>query len=184
METVFNRMEEKMNKSVDALEHEFAGMRAGRASVSVLDKITVDYYGVPTQIQQMAAVSVSEGRILVIQPWDVSTIKPIEKAIQASDIGINPMNDGKVIRLTFPPLTEERRKLLTKDVKMMAEECKVSIRSSRRDAIEKIKAMKKNSEITEDDQADAEKKIQKTTDEFVKRIDDIAEKKEKEIMEI
>ena len=184
METVFNRMEEKMNKAVDALEHEFAGMRAGRASASVLDKVMVDYYGVPTQIQQMAAISVSEGRILVIQPWDVSTIKPIEKAIQASDIGINPMNDGKVIRLTFPPLTEERRKLLTKDVKMMAEECKVSIRSSRRDAIEKIKAMKKNSEITEDDQTDAEKKIQKTTDEFVKKIDEIAEKKEKEIMEI
>ncbi len=184
METVFKNMEDKMNKAISELEHEFAGMRAGRASVSVLDKIMVDYYGVPTQIQQMAAVSVSEGRILVIQPWDVSTIKPIEKAIQASDIGINPMNDGKVIRLTFPPLTEERRKMLSKEVRVMAEERKVAIRSARRDAIEKIKAMKKSSEITEDDQSDAEKKIQKTTDDFIKQIDDIASKKEKEIMEI
>ena len=173
-----------MEKTLGALDREYKAVRVGRANPSVLDKITVDYYGAPTPIQQMAAVSVSEGRILVIQPWDVSTINPISKAIQASDIGINPMNDGKVIRLTFPPLTEERRKALCKDVSKTAEESKVAIRSIRRDAIDKIKAMKKNSEITEDDQKDAETKIQKITDEFIKEIDAIADKKEKEIMEI
>lgn len=184
MNTVFDTMKTKMNKTLDALEREFGGMRAGRASASVLDKITVDYYGVPTAIQQMAAISVSEGRTLVIQPWDVSTINTISKAIQASDLGINPMNDGKVIRLTFPPLTEERRKMLCKDVGRVAEDSKVAIRSIRRDAIDKIKAMKKNSEITEDDQKNAETKIQKITDEFIKDIDGMASKKEKEIMEI
>ncbi len=184
MNTVFDAMKEKMNKTVNVLEKEFASMRAGRATPAVLDKVQVDYYGVPTPIQQMAAVSVSEGRILIIQPWDVSTINPISKAIQASDIGINPMNDGKVIRLTFPPLTEERRKMLCKDVSKTAEESKVAIRSIRRDAIDKIKAMKKNSEITEDDQKNAETKIQKITDDFIKEIDAIADKKEKEIMEI
>ena len=184
MNTVFDAMKEKMNKTIAVLEKDFAGMRAGRATPAVLDKIQVDYYGVPTPIQQMAAVSVSEGRVLVIQPWDVSTINPISKAIQASDIGITPMNDGKVIRLTFPPLTEERRKMLCKDVSKTAEESKVAIRSIRRDAIDKIKAMKKNSEITEDDQKNAETKIQKITDEFIKEIDGIADKKEKEIMEI
>ena len=184
MNTVFDTMKEKMNKTVSVLEKEFAGMRAGRATPAVLDRIQVDYYGVPTPIQQMTAVSVSEGRILVIQPWDVSTINPISKAIQASDLGITPMNDGKVIRLTFPPLTEERRKMLCKDVSKTAEESKVAIRSIRRDAIDKIKAMKKNSEITEDDQKDAETKIQKITDEFIKEIDAVADKKEKEIMEI
>lgn len=184
MNTVFETMREKMNKTVAVLEKDFAGMRAGRATPAVLDKIQVDYYGVPTPIQQMAAISVSEGRILVIQPWDVSTINPISKAIQASDLGITPMNDGKVIRLTFPPLTEERRKMLCKDVSKSAEESKVAIRSIRRDAIDKIKAMKKNSEITEDDQKDAETKIQKITDEFIKEIDAVADKKEKEIMEI
>ena len=168
MNTVFDAMKEKMNKTIMALEKEFAGMRAGRATPAVLDKISVDYYGVPTPIQQMAAVSVSEGRVLVIQPWDVSTINPISKAIQASDIGITPMNDGKVIRLTFPPLTEERRKMLCKDVSKTAEDSKVAIRSIRRDAIDKIKAMKKNSEITEDDQKNAETKIQKITDDFIK----------------
>ncbi len=184
MNTVFDTMKEKMNKTLDALEREFGGMRAGRASASVLDKIMVDYYGVPTPIQQMAAISVNEGRTLVIQPWDVSTINPISKAIQASDLGINPMNDGKVIRLTFPPLTEERRKMLCKDVGRVAEDSKVAIRSIRRDAIDKIKTMKKNSEITEDDQKNAETKIQKITDEFIKDIDVMADKKEKEIMEI
>ena len=184
MNTVFDTMKEKMNKTVGALEKEYAGMRAGRASAAILDKISVDYYGVPTPIQQMAAVSVSEGRILIIQPWDVSTINPISKAIQASDIGITPMNDGKVIRLTFPPLTEERRKALCKDVSRIAEDSKVAIRSIRRDAMDKIKAMKKNSEITEDDQKNAETKIQKITDDFIKEIDTVADKKEKEIMEI
>lgn len=184
MEKVFEQMKERMEKSLAALEREYAGMRAGRASAAVLDKIVVDYYGVPTPVQQMAAVSVQEGRILTIQPWDTSTIKPIEKAIQTSDIGINPMNDGRVIRLTFPPLTEERRKELSKDVKAMGEECKVKMRNIRRDAIDQIKAMKKASEITEDDQKNAETKIQKITDDFVKKTDDASAVKEKEIMEI
>lgn len=184
METVFNAMKEKMTKTISSLEHEYASMRAGRASAAVLDKISVDYYGVPTPIQQMAAISVNEGRILVIQPWDATSINAIAKAIQASDLGINPQNDGKVIRLTFPPLTEERRKLLTKDVAKIAEESKVAIRSIRRDAMDKIKTMKKNSEITEDDQKNAETKIQKITDEFIKDIDTLSDKKAKEIMEI
>lgn len=184
MQEVFNSTKEKMEKTISALSHEYAGMRAGRASAAVLDKIMVDYYGSPTPIQQMAAISVQEGRILVIQPWDASTIKPIEKAIQASDIGINPMNDGKVIRLTFPPLTEERRKMLCKDVSKLSEESKVSIRSTRRDAIEKLKKMKKESEITEDDLHNGEEKIQKITDEYVKKADELSDAKEKEIMEI
>lgn len=184
MDTVFDTMKQKMNKTVMTLEKEFASMRAGRASAAVLDKVSVDYYGAPTPIQQMAAISVNEGRILVIQPWDVSTINSISKAIQASDIGITPMNDGKVIRLTFPTLTEERRKVLCKELSKTAEESKVAIRSIRRDAMDKIKAMKKNSEITEDDQKNAETKIQKITDEFIKEIDAVADKKEKEIMEI
>ncbi len=184
MQEVFDIAKEKMEKTIAALSHEYAGMRAGRASAAVLDKIMVDYYGSPTPIQQMAAVSVQEGRILVIQPWDASTIKPIEKAIQASDIGINPMNDGKVIRLTFPPLTEERRKLLCKDVSKLAEDSKVSIRATRRDAIEKLKKMKKDSVITEDDLHDGEDKIQKFTDEYVKKTDELSAAKEKEIMEI
>lgn len=184
MQEVFDFAKGKMEKTIDALIHEFAGMRAGRASASVLDKIVVDYYGVPTSIQQMAAISVQEGRILVIQPWDATTIKPIEKAIQASDIGINPMNDGKVIRLTFPPLTEERRKMLCKDVSKLAEDSKVSIRSTRRDAIDKLKKMKKDSVITEDDLHNGEEKIQKITDEYVKKADELSAAKEKEIMEI
>lgn len=184
MEKVFEQMKEKMEKALGALEHEYASLRAGRASAAVLDRIVVDYYGVPTPIQQMAAVSVQEGRILVIQPWDVSTIKPIEKAIQASDIGINPMNDGRVIRLNFPPLTEERRKELSKNVRAMGEECKVKMRNIRRDAIDQIKALKKASEITEDDQKNAETKIQKITDEYVKKTDAASSAKEKEIMEI
>ncbi len=184
MDTVFSTMKEKMTKCIGALEREYGSMRAGRASAAVLDKIMVDYYGVPTQIQQMAAISVNEGRILVIQPWDTSTLNAIAKAIQTSDIGINPQNDGKVIRLTFPPLTEERRKMLSKDVGKIAEEAKVAIRSIRRDAMEKIKTMKKNSEITEDDQKNAETKIQKITDEFIKEIEGLSDKKSKEIMEI
>lgn len=184
MEKVFEQMKEKMEKSLATLDREYSGMRAGRASAAVLDKIVVDYYGVPTPVQQMAAVSVQEGRILIIQPWDTSTIKPIEKAIQASDIGINPMNDGRVIRLTFPPLTEERRKELSKNVKAMGEECKVKMRNIRRDAIDQIKALKKSSEITEDDQKNAETKIQKITDDFVKKTEDASAAKEKEIMEI
>ena len=184
MDEVFALAKEKMEKTLKALHNEFASMRSGRASAAVLDKIMVDYYGVPTPIQQMAAISVQEGRILVIQPWDTSTIQPIEKAIQASDLGINPMNDGKVIRLTFPPLTEERRKMLAKDVSKFAEEAKVSIRSTRRDCIDKLKKMQKASEITEDDLKDGEEEIQKITDDFVKKADELASNKEKDIMEI
>ncbi len=184
MQEIFDLSKEKMEKSLTALHNEFASMRVGRASPAVLDKIQVDYYGVPTPIQQMAAISVSEGRILVIQPWDVTTIKPIEKAIYASDLGITPMNDGKVIRLTFPPLTEEKRKLLAKDVGKYAEEAKVAVRSIRRDAIEKLKKLKKDSTITEDDLRDGEKEMQDITDKYIKEVDKLAEQKEKDIMEI
>ena len=184
MQEIFDLSKEKMEKSLTALHNEFASMRVGRASPAVLDKIQVDYYGVPTPIQQMAAISVSEGRILIIQPWDVTTIQPIEKAIYASDLGITPMNDGKVIRLTFPPLTEEKRKLLAKDVGKYAEEAKVAVRSIRRDAIEKLKKLKKDSTITEDDLRDGEKEIQDITDKYIKEVDKLAEKKEKDIMEI
>ena len=184
MQEVFDFANEKMEKSLTALHNEFATMRAGRASASLLDKVTVDYYGVPTPVQQMAAVSVSEGRILVIQPWDVSTISTIKKAIQASDLGVNPQDDGKVIRLIFPPLTEEKRKMLAKDVSKFGEEAKVAVRSIRRDCIDKLKKMKKDSVITEDDLHNGEEKIQKITDKFIKRVDEMVEEKEKDIMAI
>ncbi len=184
MQEVFDFANEKMEKSLTALHNEFATMRAGRASASLLDKVSVDYYGVPTPVQQMAAVSVSEGRILVIQPWDVSTISTIEKAIQASDLGVNPQDDGKVIRLIFPPLTEEKRKALAKDVSKYGEEAKVAVRSVRRDCIDKLKKLKKDSEITEDDLHSGEEKIQKITDKFIERIDEMVEEKEKDIMAI
>ena len=184
MKTVIAKTEEKMNKTMDAMMREFGAVRAGRANPSVLDKVSVDYYGCPTPVNQMAAVSVTEARVLQIQPYDASTLKSIEKAIQVSDIGINPQNDGRVIRLIFPPLTEERRKDIVKDVRKIAEESKVAVRSIRRDAIEKLKAMKKNNEITEDDQANGEKKIQTLTDKFCKEIDDATSVKDKEIMEI
>lgn len=184
MDTVLLTCEEKMEKTIGALERDFGTVRAGRANPAVLDRIMVDYYGAPTPINQMAAVSVPEPRLLQIQPWDASTLKDIEKAINMSDIGINPNNDGRVIRLVFPPLTEERRRELAKDVRRMAEDSKVAIRSIRRDAIEKLKAMRKANEITEDDQSAGEKDIQDLTDKFCKEIDQRAEKKEKEIMEI
>lgn len=184
MQALLKTMEDKMDKSIAALEREFAAVRAGRATPAILDKVSVDYYGTPTPINQMAAVSVPEGRMLQIQPWDISTLSSIEKAIQASDIGINPTNDGRVIRLVFPPLTEERRRDLVKDVKKMAEDAKVAIRSIRRDTLEKLKAMKKSNEITEDDQAAGEKKVQNITDNFCKTVDTITSAKEKEIMEI
>ena len=175
---------EKMEKTIRVLENEYSAIRAGRANPAVLDKITVDYYGTPTQIQAMAAISVSEARILVIQPWDKSTLRPIEKAIQASDIGINPTNDGTVIRIVFPPLSEERRKEICKQIKKQGEDSKVAIRSIRRDANEKFKALKKSSEVSEDEEKDLEDQMQKMTDKFCKRIDEIAAKKEKEILEI
>ena len=184
MKTVFEFAKEKMTKSISALNSEYNSIRAGRANPAVLDPIRVDYWGVPTPVNQMAAVSVAEARILVIQPWDKSALKLIEKAIQASDIGINPQNDGTVIRLAFPPLTEERRKALVKDVKATAENAKVAIRNIRRDSIEKLKVMKKNSEITEDDLKFGEGEVQKITDDFIKQVDSIASAKEAEIMEI
>ena len=184
MKQVYENANERMHKTIRALNGEYDSIRAGRANASVLDKIQVDYYGVPTPINQMAAISVAEARILTIQPWDASTLHAIEKAIQTSDLGINPTNDGKVIRIAFPPLTEERRKELVKDVHKIAEESKVAIRSIRRDANEKLKAMKKDSAITEDDLKDGEKEIQNLTDKFCKKVDEIAKAKENEIMEI
>ncbi len=184
MKELMNITEEKMSKSVKALEREYASIRAGRATPAVLDKVMVDYYGVPTPIEQMAAVSVVEARSLVIQPWDASTVKTIEKAILTSDIGINPLNDGRSIRLNFPPLTEEGRKEIVKDIRRMSEDSKVAVRSIRRDAIEKLKAMKKNSEITEDDVKKGEGDIQKLTDKYVKLIDERTTEKEKETLEI
>ncbi len=184
MKEQIKKAEEKMGKTLDRLKNDFAALRAGRANPAVLDKVMVDYYGAPTPIQSMAAVSVAEARILMIQPWDVTALKDIEKAILASDIGITPNNDGKVIRLTFPQLTEERRKDLCKTVKKSGEEAKVSVRNIRRDTIEKLKTMKKNNEITEDDQKDAEKKVQKLTDRFCDEVDKAVAEKEKEIMSI
>ena len=184
MQTVFSMAEEKMGKTLSALNNEYSSMRAGRANAAVLDKIRVDYYGTPTPINQMAAVSVAEARILTIQPWDKSCLSSIEKAIQTSDLGINPQNDGSVIRLTFPPLTEDRRKDLCKDAKKMAEESRVSVRSVRRDCMDKLKKMEKASEITEDDLKNGEKKIQDITDKYIKEIDKACEAKEKDIMEI
>jgi len=176
--------DKKMTKTMENMRGEFKAIRAGRANPGVLDKIRVDYYGTPTPINQMAAVSVSEARILVIQPWDRNSMKLIEKAIQTSDIGINPTNDGTVLRIAFPPLTEERRKDLCKEVRKLAEESKVAIRAIRRDANEKYKSMKKNSDITEDDLKTYEADIQKMTDQYCKDVDTEAAAKEKEIIEI
>ncbi len=184
METVFKTAESKMDKTISVMVSDFKGIRAGRANAAVLDKLSVDYYGVPTPINQMAAVSVPEPSILAIQPWDASALKLIEKAINASDIGINPQNDGKIIRLAFPALTEDRRRDICKDIKKTGEDSKVAIRAIRRDSIEKLKAMKKESAITEDDLKQAEKKMQDLTDKFCKRIDEECAAKEKEIMEI
>lgn len=184
MKEQLNIAKEKMTKSLNNLESEFASVRAGRANPSILDKVTVDYYGVPTPVNQMAAVSVAEARILVIQPWDKSQLKAIEKAILASDIGINPTDDGTSIRLVFPQLTEDRRKELCKSIKKYGEDCKVAVRSIRRDTIEKFKAMKKNAEITEDDLKDCEKKVQDLTDKFCADVDKSVSTKEKEIMSI
>ena len=184
MQELIKNTEEKMNKTVAVLERDYKAVRAGRANASVLDRITVDYYGAPTPVQQMAAVSVPEPRVLMISPWDSTTLKSIEKAILTSDIGINPQNDGKVIRLAFPPLTEERRKEIVKDVKKMAEENKVAIRNTRRDALEKLKGLKKANTVTEDDVTNGEKKIQTLTDKYCKEIDELAALKEKEILEI
>lgn len=184
MKTVFETAKTKMGKTVTALVSEYGAIRAGRANPQILDKLTVDYYGTPTPINQLGSISVAEARVLVVQPWDKSVLKSIEKAIQTSDIGINPQNDGSVIRLTFPPLTEDRRKELAKEIQKIGENSKVAVRSIRRDCVDKLKAMKKASEITEDDLKDGEKEVQKITDNFIKEIDDLAAAKAKEIMEI
>ena len=176
--------DEKMLKTIEVVKANFASVRAGRANAGVLDRITVEYYGTPTPLNQVAAVSSPDPRTLVIQPWDGSLLKAIEKAIQTSDLGINPQNDGRVLRLAFPQLTEERRKELTKLVRKTSEESKVAIRSIRRDAVDQVKKLKKNSEITEDDQKKAEEDIQKLTDAAIKDIDKIDAAKEKEIMEV
>lgn len=184
MKEIREKAKSKMEKSINVMLTEFSEIRAGRANPAVLDKVKVDYYGAPTPINQMAAVSVAEARVLVIQPWDKTTLTAIQKAIQASDIGINPQNDGSVLRLTFPQLTEEDRKKLVKDIKKNGEDTKVAIRSIRRDAMEKYKAMKKKNEITEDDLADCEEQIQKLTDKYVKEVDGHVSDKEKEILSI
>ena len=184
MKDTMNKLKEKMQKTINVLEGDLAAVRAGRANPAVLDRVAVDYYGAPTPVNQMAAIAVAEARILVITPWDKTTLIPIEKAIQASDIGINPINDGSVLRLTFPQLTEERRKDLVKEIKKTGEESKVALRSIRRDIMDKFKTMKKNNEITEDDLKDCEKDVQNITDKFVKNIDDMIAKKEAEIMSI
>lgn len=176
--------EDKMKKTIDQLDKEYGTIRAGRASPAVLDKVHIDYYGVPTPIQQVGTISVAEARILVIQPWDKSLLKAIEKAIQASDLGINPQNDGNVLRIEFPRPTEERRKELCKQVSKYGEEAKVAIRNVRRDAIDKAKAMKKSGELTEDDLAGAEKDVQTLTDRYCKLVDERVAAKEKEILEI
>ncbi len=180
----YSNIEDRMEKAVGAYERNLSEIRAGRANPAVLNKVKIDYYGVPTPISQVAGVSVPEARLIVIQPWDASVLKEIEKAILASDIGINPNNDGKVIRLAFPELTEERRKELVKDIKKMAEEAKVAVRSVRRDGIDEFKTKQKNSEITEDDLKVAESEIQKLTDTKIADIDAILEKKEKEVMSV
>ena len=174
----------KMQKTVDVVVSDFAAVRAGRANAAVLDKITVDYYGSPTPINQVAAISSPDPRSLLIKPWDGSILKAIEKAIQTSDLGINPQNDGTSIRLAFPQLTEERRKELTKQVKKYAENGKVAIRNIRRDAMDKLKAKQKKSEITEDDCKEFEKELQDMTDKRCKELDDLSAKKEKELMAV
>ncbi len=184
METLFAKTKERMEKCLDSLERDFSTIRAGRANPNVLNNIMVDYYGTPTPVGQMAAVSVPEPRLLVIQPWDASTLKDIEKAINVADIGINPQNDGKVIRLAFPQLTEEHRKNLVKDVAKRGEEAKVAVRNVRRDAIDDLKKMKKDNAITEDDLKDGEKKMQDITDKYIKQVEDMTKKKEDEILSI
>ena len=180
----YTNLEEKMEKTVEVFSEKLSEVRAGRANPAILNKIRIDYYGTQTPINQVAAISVPEARLIVIQPWDMSALKEIEKAILASDIGINPNNDGKVIRLAFPELNEERRKEIVKDIRKMGEEAKVSIRNTRREGIDKAKSMQKNSEITEDELKQSENEIQKMTDKYIEEIDEVLEKKEKEVMSV
>ena len=176
--------EEKMSGCITHLGKEFAAIRAGRANPAILDKVAVDYYGTPTPINQIAAVAVAEARILTITPWDAKMVRDITKAIQTSDIGINPIDDGHMIRLVFPAPTEERRKQLAKDVQKLGEEAKVAIRNVRRDAMDKFKAMKKSGELTEDDQKNLEEETQKLTDKFIKKVEEACTSKNQEIMEV
>lgn len=180
----YTKIQEKMEKTISNFAERLSEIRAGRANPAILNKVKIDYYGTPTPINQMAGISVPEARLIVIQPWDISVLKDIEKAILASDIGINPNNDGKVIRLAFPELNEERRKELVKDVKKMAEEAKVAVRGARRDGIETAKAEQKEGNMTEDELKQAENEIQKLTDKNVEEIDKILANKEKEIMSV
>ena len=176
--------ERKMDKTQEVLASDFGTIRAGRANAQVLDRITVEYYGVPTPLNQVGTISSPDPRTLVIQPWDTTLLRAIEKAIQVSDLGINPQNDGRVIRLAFPQLTEERRKELIKQVKKYGEDAKVAVRNVRRDAVDYVKKAQKKGELTEDDQKKSEKDIQDLTDKFTKRIDEMCSVKEKELMEI
>ena len=178
------RIEERMNKTISVFEENLSEVRAGRANPAILNKVKVDYYGVPTPINQVAGISVPEARMIVIQPWDASILKAIEKAILTADIGINPNNDGKLIRLTFPELTEERRKEIVKDIKKLSEEAKIAVRAIRRDAMDLAKKEQKDGNMTEDEEKQAEDKIQKLTDKKVAVIDEISSKKEKEIMSV
>ncbi|MDO5142253.1 MAG: ribosome recycling factor [Eubacteriales bacterium] len=184
MKAQLNPYEEKMKKTLDVLGKELAAVRAGRANPAVLDRITVEYYGAPTPLAQIASISTPDPRALAIQPWDSSILKAIEKAIQTSDLGINPQNDGKQIRLNFPPLTEERRKELIKGVSKTGEEAKVALRNIRRDAIDKFKAAHKKSEMTEDELHEGEERIQKLTDKYVKEVDGKVAIKSKELAEV
>ena len=184
MSVDFSEYSKRMDKSLEHLAEEFGAVRAGRANAKVLDRITVEYYGSETPLNGVATISTPDARTLVIQPWDTTLLKEIQKAIQASDLGINPQNDGKVIRLVFPQLTEERRKELTKQVKKYAEDAKVAMRNIRRDGMDYIKKLKKNSEITEDDQKKAEKDLQDLLDKYIKKADEALAAKEKELMSI
>ena len=180
----YTKIQEKMEKTINNFAERLSEIRAGRANPAILNKVKIDYYGTPTPINQMAGISVPEARLIVIQPWDVSVLKDIEKAILASDIGINPNNDGKVIRLAFPELNEERRKEIVKNIKKMAEESKIAVRSIRRDGIEEFKKKQKDSEITEDELRMAEEEIQKITDKKIAEIDTLLDNKEKEVMSV
>ena len=180
----FSEFTRKMDRTLEILKEDFGAIRAGRANAKVLDRISVEYYGVETPIGQVGTISSPDARTLIISPWDASLLKSIEKAIQVSDLGINPQNDGRIIRLVFPQLTEERRKELTKQVKNLGEGAKVAVRNIRRDAMDYIKKLKKDSEITEDDQKKAEKDLQELTDKYIKKVDDACAVKEKELMEI
>lgn len=183
LDDIYQDARESMGKTITALNNELSRVRTGRANLSILDGIRVDYYGTPTPVNQMASLSVPESRLITIQPWDATVIKEIEKAILKSDLGLTPSNDGKIIRIAIPPLTEERRKQLAKSVHKICEDHKIAIRNIRRDANELLKSMKKDGEIAEDEAFKGQDQVQKITDEFVKQIDDIYKEKEKEIIE-